>query len=202
MRSYGLTGGIGMGKSAAACLLAKSGIPVIDTDDIAREQVEPGRPGFVEVLKEFGSELLDGAGRLDRERLAGIVFRDSEARRRLEGILHPRIRTAWEAWLDSRRSEGRNAAVVVIPLLFETDAEKTFDATICVACTSATQRVRIRARGWSESSLESRMAAQMPVEEKMVRADYVLWTEGGLDLLEAQLQRILPGDGAFTGVSP
>jgi dephospho-CoA kinase len=79
----------------------------------------------------------------------------------------------------------------VIPLLFETDASRHFDATICVACSAKTQRQRLRARGWTDEQIDQRLAAQLPAEQKMALADYVVWTEGGLDVHEAQLQRIV-----------
>src|SRR5438876_16279 len=86
---------------------------------------------------------------------------------------------------------GKSAAVAVVPLLFETDAPRHFDATICVACSARTQRQRLRARGWTDEQIDQRLAAQWPAEQKMALADYVLWTEGGLDVHEAQLQRIV-----------
>ena len=191
MKTFGLTGGIGMGKSTAADLLRKQGLPVVDSDVIARQIVEPGQPALAEVQRLFGGEIAGADGRLRRDELARRVFTDAEARRRLEGILHPRIRAVWQAQLESWRVEGRPAAIAVIPLLFETAGARHFDATICVACSAKTQRQRLRARGWTDEQIDQRLAAQWPAEQKMALADYVVWTEGGLDVHEAQLQRIV-----------
>ena len=191
VKTFGLTGGIGMGKSTAADLLRNRGLPVVDSDVIARQIVEPGQPALAEVQRLFGGEIVGADGRLRRDELARRVFTDPEARRRLEGILHPRIRAVWQAQLRSWRATGHPAAVAVVPLLFETDASRHFDATICVACSAKTQRQRLRARGWTDEQIDQRLAAQLPAEQKMALADYVVWTEGGLDVHEAQLQRIV-----------
>lgn len=191
MKLLGLTGGVGMGKSTAAALLRARGLPVVDTDELARELVEPGQPALAEIRAAFGSEVFDSLGRLRREPLARIVFADETRRRELEGILHPRIRTAWRAQVDVWCAAGRPGAVVVIPLLFETGAVGEFDATVCVACTAASQRERLLARGWSEEEIGRRLAAQWPIERKLAAADFVVWAEGGLDLTTAQLDRIL-----------
>ena len=190
MKTFGLTGGIGMGKSTAADLLRKRALPVVDSDVIAREVVEPGQPALAEVQQVFGGDIVGADGRLRRDELARRVFADAEARRKLEEILHPRIRAIWQAQLESWRAERRPAAVAVIPLLFETDGARHFDATICVACSANTQRQRLRARGLTDEQIDQRIAAQLPVDQKMTLADYVIWTEGGLDVHEAQLQRI------------
>lgn len=191
MKLLGLTGGVGMGKSTAAEHLGRRGLPVVDTDRLARELVEPGQPALAEIGEAFGPQVLDAQGRLRREVLARIVFADASRRRELERILHPRIREAWRAQVEIWRGEGRPAAVVVIPLLFETGAEGQFDATICVACTAASQRERLVARGWSEDEIARRLAAQWPIEHKMAAADFVVWTEGGVAHTAAQLDRIL-----------
>ena len=191
MKVLGLTGGIGMGKSTSAQLLRDRGVPVVDTDDLARQVVEPGQPALAEVREAFGAEIAGPDGRLHRDELARRVFADPAARQRLEGILHPRIRTLWRAQMDSWRAEGRPLAVVVIPLLFETKAEAEVDRTVCVACSLVTQRQRLQARGWSPEQIEQRLQAQLPVETKMARADYLVWTEVGLDVHAAQIERIL-----------
>jgi dephospho-CoA kinase len=190
--AVGLTGGIGMGKSTGCELLRRRGIPVVDSDLIAREIVEPGRPALAEVRARFGGDILDSQGRLRRDELARRVFADEAARRDLEGILHPRIRESWRARLESWRAEGQPVAVAIIPLLFEVAAEDSFDVTICVACTATTQRERLRTRGWNDDQIGQRLKAQWPVEKKMLRADYVVWTEGGVDVHEEQLRRIIP----------
>src|SRR5947199_7016629 len=139
----GLTGGIGMGKSACAQLLGQRSVPVVDTDDLAREAVEPGQPALAEIRAAFGPQLIDAGGQLLRSDIARLVFSDAAARKRLESILHPRIRELWRAQLERWRREDHALVVVVIPLLFETGAEAELDATICVACSPATQIERL-----------------------------------------------------------
>ena len=191
MKVLGLTGGIGMGKSTSAGLFRARGVPVVDTDDLARQVVEPGQPALAEVVAVFGPQITGADGRLRRDELARRVFADSAALQRLEKILHPRIRELWRAQAEAWRSQGRPLAVVVIPLLFETKAEAELDMTICVACSAATQQERLRTRGWSPEQIEQRLQAQLPTQQKITRADYLIWTEGSLDVHAAQMERIL-----------
>ncbi len=193
MKTIGLTGGVGMGKSTAAQLFRARGIAVVDTDDLARDMVQPGQPALGEIQDTFGARFIGSDGQLLREQLARLVFADETARKKLEAILHPRIACLWHAQVERWRTEGKLQAIVVVPLLYETGAEGGFDSIICVACAPATQRQRLLARGWSETELDQRIAAQMPVAEKMARADYVIWTEGGLDVHARQLDRVVPG---------
>jgi dephospho-CoA kinase len=180
-----------MGKSTSAQLLRDRRVRVVDTDDLARQVVEPGQPALAEVRAAFGPEIVGPDGRLRRNELARRVFADSAARRQLEAILHPRIRKLWRTQAETWRAEGHPLAVVVIPLLFETKAEAELDATICLACSVATQQERLLARGWSAEQIEQRNRAQWPIEQKIARADYVVWTEAGLDVHAAQIERIL-----------
>ncbi|MDB6125510.1 MAG: dephospho-CoA kinase [Pedosphaera sp.] len=193
MKVFGLTGGIGMGKSTSDKLLRERGVPVVDTDIIARQIVEPGEPALEEIRKTFGSIVIDGNGLLRRDELAKIVFSNPVARKTLEEILHPRIRAIWEQQVDAWRKEGRSLAVVVIPLLFETDAHAQFDAVVCVACSVASQRQRLLERGWSLDQIQKRIQSQWPVEKKMELSNFVVWTEGSLDVHAMQLARIIPG---------
>jgi len=191
MKVIGLTGGIGMGKSASAQLLRARGVPVVDTDDLARRVVEPGQPALAEIVAEFGPQVTGPDGHLRRDQLARRVFADPAALRRLEDILHPPIRRLWRTQMEAWLAEGRPLAVVVIPLLFETKAEAELDVTICVACSAATQQQRLGARGWPPEQIQQRLQAQLTAEMKMARADYVIWTEADLDVHAAQIERIL-----------
>lgn len=191
MKVCGLTGGIGMGKSAAGQWLSRHEVPVVDTDLLARDIVEPGQPALAEIQSAFGPHILAADGRLRRDELARIVFSDPAARRKLEGITHPRIRKSWLGQVETWRAERQPLAVVVIPLLFETGAEEQFDATICAACSGDTQRRRLLDRGWTAGEIERRLSAQWPIGEKIAKATFVVWTEGGLDVLSGQLDRIL-----------
>jgi D-glycero-D-manno-heptose 1,7-bisphosphate phosphatase len=191
MKLLGLTGGIGMGKSACADLLRQRGIPVVDTDELARELVEPGQPALREILDAFGPEMADAEGCLRREALARLVFADGDARKKLEAVLHPRIRAAWIERVEGFRKAGAPLAVVVIPLLFETGAESDFDAVICLACSPATQQARLQSRGWSAEEICGRINSQLPVAEKMARSDFIIWSEGDLSAHAAQVDRII-----------
>lgn len=191
MRLLGITGGIGMGKSTSGELLRHRGVPVVDTDVLAREVVEPGEPALQEVAALFGREILDAQGRLNRSEVARRVFADPALREKLEGILHPRIRQRWRMQVQQWRAEGHSVAAVIIPLLFETHAQKECDATICVACSPQTQQARLLARGWTPDQIAQRLAAQWPTPKKIDAADFLVWTEGSLDVHGDQLQRIL-----------
>ena len=191
MNLIGLTGGIGMGKSTAAKFLRAMQLPVVDTDEIARLVVEPGQPALDEIKRAFGPELVGPDGRLRRQALADLVFRDGTRRKELESILHPRIRSTWLQAAALWRAEGRAIGVVVIPLLFETGAEVHFDAMICIACSRAQQLERLQGRGWKSDEIERRTNAQQTVTKKIAGSTYVVWSEGSLAIHRAQLQRII-----------
>ncbi len=192
----GLTGGPGCGKSAAATCLADAGFDIIDTDALAREAVEPGRRATRAILRDFGARFFDPDGRLRRDDLARLVFADDAARERLNAIVHPVIRAMWKSAARRSAEAGRPCAVV-IPLLFESSLEKEFAATVCVGCSPQTQQGRLLARGWDDTMIRMRVAAQLPLEEKCRRATYVIWNDGPIDLLRDQiatLVRLLASD--------
>jgi len=191
MKVCGLTGGVGMGKSTAAVTLSAHGVPVVDTDELARQLVQPRQPALAEIQNLFGKGIVASDGQLRRDELARIVFADAAARRKLEAILHPRIRQGWLAQLEVLRKENYNLAVVVIPLLFETQAELHFDKIICAACSAAAQHERLVTRGWGVEQIKHRIAAQLPVEQKIARAHFVIWTEGLLEVQHRQVGQIL-----------
>jgi len=191
MKLLGLTGGVGMGKSTAAGFLLALGARVVDTDDLAHELVRPGQPARAEIEKNFGHGIIAADGSLDRRALAGIVFNDDAARKKLEAILHPRIRERWQAQVESWRQEKCPLAVVVIPLLFETQAESAFDKIICIACSPASQQERLAGRGWKPDQIRQRIAAQLPVEQKLAKSNFVVWTEGVPEIHRRQIVQIL-----------
>ena len=194
MTTLGLTGGVGMGKSTVAEMLAAHGVAVVDTDDLARQVVRAGEPALEDIRSIFGSVVFDAAGELNRQALAKVVFQDEAARRKLEAILHPRIQQLWQAQLAGWKKEGQAKVAVIIPLLFETGVESEFDLVVCVACSTSTQRQRLALRGWTPQQIDQRIAAQMPIEEKMARALRVIWSEGDLNVLARQCDRILACD--------
>lgn len=200
MKVCGLTGGAGMGKSTTARFLGERGAQIADTDGIARQLVQPGLPALAQIQSEFGCQVISSTGELRRGELAKIVFSDPAARKKLEAILHPRIREKWLAQIEDWRKQNHRLAVVVIPLLYETRAESHFDKIICVACSAAVQRERLLARGWTAEQIARRVAAQMPADQKIARADFVIWTDGDMDAtarqidwILARLDRTLPG---------
>lgn len=181
-----------MGKSTVAGWLAAQDVAIIDTDQIARELTAPGQDALAEIRATFGASVFAPDGQLSRPELAAVVFADARARERLQAILHPRIRAIWNQGVKRWREQGIAAGVVVIPLLFETDAAGAFDTTICVACSAETQRERLHARGWTAAQIAARNSAQWSIERKMALADVVIWNDGPIDALMAQLRRV-PG---------
>lgn len=177
MKLIGLTGGIGCGKSFLKKHLQEIGISIVDTDDVARSLLLPGEPAFNLVCDKFGDEICSADGTLDRQRLSHIVFHDPDSLKALEQILHPRIRESWEETVHLWNQQGISMGVVVIPLLFETGAQNRFDATISMACSLASQRRRLRERGWGEDHIHQRLSAQWSVASKVAASDYIIWTD-------------------------
>lgn len=183
-----------MGKSTAAEILRQRGFPVVASDELARQLVQPGQPALAAIQELFGRDIVESDGALDRRKLAKRVFGDAKLRQQLEGILHPRIREVWEAQVPIWRAQGYPAAVNDIPLLFETQAEGRFDVTICVACSASTQCQRLRQRGWTDQDIERRIQAQWPMKQKITKAQYVVWTESSLEVHQEQWERILKSE--------
>ncbi len=186
----GLTGTYGSGKSTVARFLREKGAFVIDADAIAREVVEPGRPAWNDIRREFGESVLGPDGRLDRAVLARIVFQSPERRRLLESIIHPRVRERELALLESHRDHP--LVVLDVPLLFENQLEAHCDAT-CVVTIGETERLRRLAErdNASPEDVRRRLAAQMPQDEKIRRADYVIDNSGALADTFRQLEEML-----------
>jgi len=180
-----------MGKSVAARFFRERGAQVVDTDELAHQLVEPGQPALPEIQAVFGKGMVSSDGQLRREELAQIVFNDPAARKQLEAILHPRIQGRWLAQIEIWRREDCQLAVVVIPLLFETKAESHFDKTACAACSAVQQHQRLLERSWTPKQIKQRIAAQMPIEEKIACSDFILWTDGSLEVHAEQVERIL-----------
>lgn len=189
MLVIGLTGGIASGKSSAAAALEAAGAPVVRSDVLARAVVAPGEPALQEIRAAFGPAVLAADGTLLRRRLADIIFADTEARRTLERITHPRIHARMLAWLEARRAEGAPGAVCDIPLLFEAGYDRSgfLDRIWVVAVTGETQIRRLMARdALSREDALRRIGAQLPLGEKVRRADLVLENEGTPEDLAAR----------------
>ena len=195
MITIGLTGGIGAGKSEASDYLKRLGIPVLDTDVVARELVYPGQPALAEIVAAFGSAILDSQGHLDRSALGQKVFGDSAARQRLEAILHPRIYDGWTAWIREQALQDQRLCAVVIPLLYEKGYDSHFQVTLALGCTPQTQRQRLHQRQWTDQMIDQRLAAQWPMSEKLQRANYCLWSEGQREALHQQIEVVLKSMG-------
>ena len=183
--TVGLTGGIASGKSIVAGWLEDLGAAVVDTDVIAREQTAPGMPALREIAREFGAELLSADGALDRARLRQRVFADSRARKRLEAILHPRIRKA--AWERAETTPG-SYLVMVIPLLAETGFTAGIDRVLVIDAPRELQIRRLRERdGASHRQARAILAAQASRRERRAMAGDLILNDGSLEALRAQV---------------
>jgi dephospho-CoA kinase len=181
----GLTGGIASGKSTVADMFADLGVPVIDTDVIAREVVEPGQPALAEVREAFGDGVIAADGTLDRAAMRAIVFGDDAARRRLEAILHPRIGAATRAQADAA---GGDYQVIVVPLLVGSSLRAFVDRVLVVDCDEGTQVARLLARdAESEDQARRILAAQSSRAERLAIADDVIVNDAGLEETRSQV---------------
>jgi dephospho-CoA kinase len=190
MRRVALTGGIATGKSHVRAEFERLGVPTIDADVLARAVVAPGTPGLTSVANRFGRAILDSSGALDRKKLASIVFEDPQARRDLEAIIHPAVRTAIDEWFASLPIN-RPFAIADIPLLYETGRAREFDLVIVTTCEPETQIRRVMARdSISEAEARQRIAAQLSSEAKTSRADYVIRTDGTVEETAAEVRAI------------
>ena len=185
----GLTGGIGSGKSTAAARFAELGALVIDADALAREVVEPGTDGLAAVVAEFGEQVLDADGRLDRPALARLVFGDEAARGRLNAIVHPRVRTR-AAGLIAAAPPG-TVVVQDVPLLVETEQAGAYDLVVVVEAPEQRRVQRLAAdRGMSAEDVRARMASQATDEQRRAVADVVLVNDGTPDDLRAKVDAL------------
>lgn len=203
MLVIGLTGGVATGKSTAAKRFAELGARVFDADRFAREAVEIGEPALEEIRDRFGEKVIAPDGSLDRRALGGIVFRDEKARRDLEAIVHPRVRQRMIASLDALREEGyRGVAILEIPLLFESKGSlELVERVVVVYAPRSLQVERLMRR--SQLSREEallRIDAQLPIDEKAARADYVVDNSTSLDELFRQVERLWEEWGSECGL--
>ncbi|MCU7906947.1 MAG: dephospho-CoA kinase [Candidatus Thiodiazotropha sp. (ex Epidulcina cf. delphinae)] len=183
-----LTGGIGSGKSAVSSHLESLGVPVIDADALAHQLVKPGSPALLEIQAAFSDQVMDSHGQLDRAALRGIVFDDQEQRKRLEGILHPRIRQAMEKWLGRQSAP---YAVLVIPLLFETGQTTLADRVLVVDCDESQQIKRGANRDrLPRKQIQQIMASQVDRQTRLLGADEVIENNGSLEMLIEATERL------------
>jgi len=191
VRRIALTGGIATGKSHVRARFESLGIPTIDSDLIAREVVAPGSPALAAIVERFGHEVLDSRGALDRKRMADIVFSDPDARHALEAIVHPEVRRATDAWF-ARLDPGQHpVAIADIPLLYEVNRDRDFESVIVVAARPEIQLRRLMDRdGLSEAEAQRRIDAQLPIDDKVGRADFVIRTDGSFDDTHRQVDEL------------
>ncbi|MFM8502556.1 MAG: dephospho-CoA kinase [Actinomycetota bacterium] len=187
MLSIALTGGIGSGKSLAADYFEELGAVVIDSDQLARDAIERGSPGFDEVIARFGDSILSG-GEIDRSKLAEIVFRDEVARKDLEAIIHPRVREI--ATRIAARTAQDGVVINQIPLLFETNGQGRFDLVITVSASLENRRARLAERGLKSYEIERRIAAQASDEQRASIADIVIENNGSIEELERKVLEV------------
>jgi dephospho-CoA kinase len=187
-----LTGGIATGKTYVRTRLASHGIPTLDADTLARDAVAVGSSGLAAVVERFGASVLQADGALDRRGLGALVFADPQARADLEAIVHPRVREATAAWLDRLANSGESLGIVDIPLLFETGRDREFDRVIVTSCPRSQQVARAVERdGLTPAEAEARIDAQIPTEEKLRKADFVIDTGGTFGDTNRQVDRVV-----------
>ena len=185
----GLTGGVASGKSTVSAILAELGAVVVDADLLAREVVARGTDGLAAVVDAFGPAVLTAEGDLDRPAMGALVFGDPDQRRRLEAIIHPRVR-ARAAEIEAAAPPG-SVVVHDIPLLVETGQAASFDAVVVVDAPSALQVERMTgSRSMSEADARARIAAQAAREERLAAATHVVSNAGTLEELRARVEEV------------
>jgi dephospho-CoA kinase len=192
MLRLGLTGGIASGKSAVSAMLREMGFAVLDADSLAHKLIEPGQPAYDEVLREFGTSITDPSGRIDRAKLSAIVFADRAKLDRLNAIVHPRVAevifSQFELW---HRSGVRDAVFVEAALLIESGIHKQLDGLVVTWCNPEQQLERLLARGLSEAEARRRIAAQLPVEDKLRHATEKIDCSGSLEETRRQVEALV-----------
>jgi dephospho-CoA kinase len=190
-RVIGLTGGIACGKSTVADLLRELGAPVVDADELARRVVEPGSPALAEIVARFGKDVLDPGGALDRKKLGAVVFADAEARQALERITHPRIAAAAQDELARLVAQGHDTVIYEAALIVEKKLYTWMDGLIVVALPPELQLARLMERdGIDGEAAASRVAAQLPLADKIAVADHVIDNAGTPDQTRAQVRAL------------
>ena len=183
-----ITGGIACGKSLFSRALEQLGVELLDADDVVHRLEAPGGAAVPDLVRLFGSSVLDEHGGINRAVLAERVFSDPEARRQVNAVVHPLVRTALRRWLEEPSDTLR---IVVIPLLFEAGWTDDWDIIICLVSNEALQRERlIRFRGLTDEQARKRIAAQMPVAEKAARSHLVVHNDADAEALAREAQKV------------
>jgi dephospho-CoA kinase len=189
MRKIGLTGGIASGKSTVAAMLRELGFDVIFADEISRRLLDPGQAAYDETIREFGREIVLPDGTLDRKKIAAIVFADRAQLDRLNAIIHPRVEAQMlQQFAEWDRERNRKVVFVEAALLVEAGYMKSLDGLVVTWCRPEQQMERLIARGMTELEARSRIAAQMPVDEKLKLATYKIDCSGSMENTRREVQ--------------
>lgn len=191
MLRVALTGGIGSGKSLVGEILEELGALVIDSDQLAREVIERGSPGYEEVVTAFGDSILS-EGQIDRSKLAAVVFKESDLRKKLESIIHPLVREAAEKL--ARKLPSGAILINQIPLLVESDGAKRFDYVVTVSADEEIRRERLRLRGLKDYEITQRIAAQVSDSEREKIANYIIRNHGSIDELIQAVEELMANE--------
>lgn len=203
MHVFGLTGGLGSGKSTVAARLTARGLPVVDADVLSRQAVLPGSPALQAIAESFGPDVLSAEGSLDRRRLGELVFSQDAARARLEAILHPRIHALSEQAFGELEARGELLGCYEVPLLFEVGLEASLRPIVVVTAPEATRLERVMVRdNTSREQASNRMRAQLPLEDKAARADHVIDNGGPTRSTLEQTDRVLAEICRSFGIDP
>ncbi len=191
IRKIALTGGIATGKSYVAGRLRDAGVPIVDADLLSREVVSPGTPALNAIRKRFGPDAVRRDGTMDRIRVGQIVFKDKRARLDLEAIIHPAVIKAVNDFFNTLPKR-TPFAVADIPLVYETGRDKDFDAIVVVACPREMQLQRLMERNkLSKEDAERRLAAQLPIDQKVKKATFVINNDGTFENTNAQIDALI-----------
>ena len=193
MSLIGITGGIGAGKSTVQGILRELGVSCWDADNAVHELYQPGGEGLRRIVERWGRNVLLADGTLDRKAMAEQVFARPEKREILEKLIHPLVRQH----MRDTAATAKGDLFCSVPLLYEFGWETEFRCVIAVWCDRMTQEERLRTRGWTEEEIRARIAAQLPMEEKLNRAEFAIANNGSLKLLREQCDRIVK---ATTGI--
>ena len=187
-----VTGGVATGKSTVSKMLEELGAPLIDFDVLARQVVEPGKPAWKEIVDYFGRQVLQEDETIDRKKLADVVFRDMEKRKKLEGFTHPRIFEQFHKQVDEIAARTAEPVIQVsIPLLIELDLQYRFHKVLLVYAPRKMQIERLMERdGMNREAAENILKAQLPIDEKLGYADYVIHNEGTLEETRRQVEAV------------
>ena len=184
----GLTGGIGSGKSVAAALFNNIGVDLIDADDLARDSLNINSEGYRLFIEEFGDEYLDENKNINRELIRKLIFNDSDAKSKLENIIHPIVRTGIETFIKNKKSD---YCIIVVPLIFETNSSKIYDRVLVIDCDVDVQILRTSKRdNQTKSDIKNIVNKQATREQRLSIADDVIANNGSLDLLRNEVLKM------------